>query len=197
MAVSKRTGAAALAVVATALTVTGVVARRHRPQPVGRREGSARPQRLSAQVRRHRGWSCRRAAATACSRTSTSTSALTPSKRRSRFPSSSRASRPTFAWCDHRLYASTANLSSVIGAKWLSTRLTLPSLFGYSLEFVRPDISLDLRLQSQDRHEERQLHDVRLPRDDVAVHVLLGSAKGRLPGVGRSSGASRPGVRAR
>jgi hypothetical protein len=43
---------------------------------------------------------------------------------------------------DHQLYIGSANLSSIFGAPWLATSIKQPSLFGLSLELTKPDISL-------------------------------------------------------
>jgi len=43
---------------------------------------------------------------------------------------------------DHHLYVGSPNLSSIFGESWLATSLKAPSLFGLSLEMTKPDISL-------------------------------------------------------
>jgi hypothetical protein len=43
---------------------------------------------------------------------------------------------------DHHLYIGSSNLSKIFGAPWLATSLKQPSLFGLSLELTKPDISL-------------------------------------------------------
>ncbi|HEY5120991.1 MAG TPA: hypothetical protein VII84_05405, partial [Acidimicrobiales bacterium] len=43
---------------------------------------------------------------------------------------------------DNHLYLGSPNLSSIIGAPWIGTKASLPSLFGLSLELTKPDIPL-------------------------------------------------------
>jgi len=40
------------------------------------------------------------------------------------------------------LYLGSSNLSSIVGARWIGTKSSLPSLFGLSLEMTKPDIPL-------------------------------------------------------
>jgi len=41
-----------------------------------------------------------------------------------------------------RLYLGSANLPSIYGAEWIAAKLPAPSLFGLSLEMTKPDVSL-------------------------------------------------------
>jgi hypothetical protein len=43
---------------------------------------------------------------------------------------------------NNHLYAGSPNFSSVVGANWIGTKASLPSLFGLSLEMTKPDIPL-------------------------------------------------------
>src|SRR5271155_1558053 len=43
---------------------------------------------------------------------------------------------------DHHVYIGSSNLSKIFGAPWLATSIKQPSLFGISLEMTKPDISL-------------------------------------------------------
>jgi hypothetical protein len=43
---------------------------------------------------------------------------------------------------NHHLYIGSSNLSKIFGAPWLATSIKQPSLFGLSLEMTKPDISL-------------------------------------------------------
>ena len=42
----------------------------------------------------------------------------------------------------HHLYIGSSNLSSILGASWISTSAPAPSLYGLALEMTKPDISL-------------------------------------------------------
>jgi hypothetical protein len=83
---------------------------------------------------------------------------------------------------NNHLYASSANLTSVIGANWLSTKLSLPALYGYSLELVKPDIALIAGFGHESITKSGYSTTFVFSRDNVAVSAL--GAKGKLPSVG-------------
>lgn len=183
MAVSKRTGAAVLAVVASALTITGVVLAATDPNPSG----------IAKDPLALNGYPPRTADIEVVVSTGGSYSVQSnvninfrtdAIEAKIQIPLAFSSLEADVRLAHHHLYASTANLSSVIGAKWLSTRLTLPSLFGYSLEFVKPDISLISGFSHRTVTKNGNYTTYDFSRDDVAV-TYLGAAKGSLPGVGR------------
>jgi hypothetical protein len=83
----------------------------------------------------------------------------------------------------HHLYATSTNLSSVIGSKWLSTKETLPSLYGLSLEMTKPDISLITGFSHKTVTKSGYFTTYDFSRDNVAV-TSLGAKSAKLPGVG-------------
>ncbi|HEY1222558.1 MAG TPA: hypothetical protein VGE75_03580 [Acidimicrobiales bacterium] len=82
-----------------------------------------------------------------------------------------------------QIYASTPNFASTIGKPWIALQGNLPPLFNYSLELVKPDISLISGFPSEavTRNGYNVTHDFR--RDNVAV-TQLGALSSNLPKVG-------------
>jgi hypothetical protein len=80
-------------------------------------------------------------------------------------------------------YVGTPNLTSTIGKPWLELKDSLPALFNYSLELVKPDISLitgfpDVTVTRNGYQVTHRFH-----RDNVAV-TELGASPSNLPKVG-------------
>ena len=84
---------------------------------------------------------------------------------------------------DNRLYASSPNLSSVIGTTWLATTMKVPALFGYSLELVRPDIALITGFSHETITKNGYFTTYDFTRHDVAV-TSIGAPTGKLASVG-------------
>ncbi|MFZ1063189.1 MAG: hypothetical protein WAN30_06920 [Acidimicrobiales bacterium] len=82
-----------------------------------------------------------------------------------------------------RAYVGTPNFASTIGKPWLELKDDLPPLFNYSLELVKPDISLISGFPSDvvTRRGYEVTHDFH--RDNVAV-TELGASPSKLPKVG-------------
>ena len=83
----------------------------------------------------------------------------------------------------NEIYASTPNLPAVLGKQWLALKENVPSLFNYSLELVKPDISLISGFPTEvvTKNGYYVTHDFR--RDNVAVS-RLGATPVTLPKVG-------------
>jgi len=80
-------------------------------------------------------------------------------------------------------YASTPNFQATVGRPWISLKEKLPSLFNYSLEFVRPDISFisGFSRETVTKNGYFVTHD--FSRDNVALKDL-GASTSTLPKVG-------------
>jgi hypothetical protein len=182
MAVSKRTGAAVLAVVASALTITGVVLAATDPYPSGLLKD---PFALHGYPPKSADLEVVVSTGQAYSVQSNVNINFQTNRIEARLQIPLVFSSVDFdlRMVDHRLYASTPNLSSVIGTKWLSTKMSLPSLFGYSLEFVKPDIPLISGFSHKTITKNGDYTTYDFSRDNVAV-TRLGAVKGELPGVG-------------
>jgi hypothetical protein len=81
------------------------------------------------------------------------------------------------------VYVGTSNFSSTIGEPWLSLKDSLPPLFNYSLELVKPDIALISGFPTEvvTKNGYFVTHDFH--RDNVAV-TELGTLASKLPKVG-------------
>jgi hypothetical protein len=183
MAVSKRTGAAVLAVVASALTITGVVLAATDPNPSGFAKDPLAlngypPRSADIEIVVSTGQSY---SVQSNVNINFDTDAI---EAKVQIPLAFSSLEADIRLLHHHLYASTANLHSVIGAKWLSTRLALPALFGYSLELVKPDIPLITGFSRKTVTKNGYYTTYDFSRDNVAI-THFGAAKGKLPGVGR------------
>jgi hypothetical protein len=72
------------------------------------------------------------------------------------------------------LYASSPNLGAVIGSRWLSTPVRLPSLDGLSLEMTKPDISLISGFPQETVTHDGFRTTYRFHRDNVAITAPTG-----------------------
>ena len=141
MAVSKRAGAIVLIVVAVALTVTGIVIAATDTNP-----GSSSTDNLALN-----GYPPRTADLAVSITTGQTYSVNADVTVNFVTNSVDAAVRVPFAFSSlnadlrltHRhLYAGLSNLQSIVGRSWISTPMKMPSLYGYSLELTKPDISL-------------------------------------------------------
>jgi hypothetical protein len=82
-----------------------------------------------------------------------------------------------------KTYVSSPNFTSTFGKPWLSLKDALPALYNYSLELVKPDISLitGFPTVTVTRNGYYVTHDFR--RDNVAV-TEIGASATTLPKVG-------------
>jgi hypothetical protein len=182
MAVSKRTGAAVLAVVASALTITGVVLAATDPNPSGILKDplalngyAPKSADLEVDVSTGQGYSVH---------ANVKVNFVTNSVEATlQVPLVLSSVEGDIRLVNNHLYATTSNLSSVIGASWLATNMSLPSLYGYSLELVKPDISLITGFSHKTVTKNGYFTTYDFSRHDVAV-TNLDSAKGTLPSVG-------------
>jgi len=80
-------------------------------------------------------------------------------------------------------YASTPNFTATVGKPWIRLKVKLPQLFNYSLEFVRPDISLisGFPRETVTKSGYYVTHD--FSRDNVALSEL-GASSSTLAKVG-------------
>lgn len=168
MAVSKRTPAVILGIVASALTVTGVVLAVTDPNPSGMVKDTLAlhgyPPK-TAQI----------AVTISTGQSYTVQADLNVNFRTNRveamiqvplvFSGVSIDAR----FIDHHLYATSSNLSSVIGSKWLAAKMNLPSLFGISLELTKPDISLITGFSHKSVTKTANTTVYDFSRDNVAV----------------------------
>jgi hypothetical protein len=85
---------------------------------------------------------------------------------------------------DNAVYVSSPNFVSVFGTPWIEVPHTLPNIYNYSLELVRPDIALITGFPRENvtKNGFYVTHDFK--RDNVAV-TTLGAAKTANPKVGR------------
>ena len=83
----------------------------------------------------------------------------------------------------NEIYVTTPNFPAVIGKQWLALKENAPSLFNYSLELVKPDIDLINGFPTEvvTKNGYYVTHDFR--RDNVAVR-RLGASPATLPQVG-------------
>jgi hypothetical protein len=81
------------------------------------------------------------------------------------------------------IYASTPNFTATVGKPWIALRDSLPEIYNYSLEMVKPDIALISGFPSDvvTKNGYFVTHDFR--RDNVAV-TQLGASSSTLPKVG-------------
>lgn len=182
MAFSKRFGATALGVVAAALTVTGVVLAATDPNPTGIAKDPLalngyppKSAEISLVISTGQGYDVH-----ANVDVNFQTNAVEAVVQ---IPLVFSGVTADLRALNGHLYASTANLSSVIGTRWLSTSLKVPALFGYSLELVRPDLSLITGFAQTTVMKNGYFTTYDFVRHNVAV-ARLGAAKGALPVVG-------------
>jgi hypothetical protein len=72
------------------------------------------------------------------------------------------------------LYATSPNLGAIIGSRWLSTKVSTPSLYGLSLEMTRPDIGLINGFPQETVTHTGYLTTYRFHRDNVAIATPSG-----------------------
>jgi hypothetical protein len=73
------------------------------------------------------------------------------------------------------LYVGSPNLSSIFGKSWISTKLNSPSLFGLSLELTKPDISLISGFSHESVTKNGYLTTYRYQRDNVVLGTTSAS----------------------
>jgi len=81
------------------------------------------------------------------------------------------------------LYVTSSNMASAVGKPWLSTAMNLPALFNYSLELVKPDVALISGFSHTSVTKNGNFTTYNFSRDNVAVSHL-GARRGTLAGVG-------------
>lgn len=81
------------------------------------------------------------------------------------------------------IYASTPNFTSILGKPWISLKANVPALYNYSLEFVRPDIALVSGFPREVTSRNGYFVTRDFHRDNVAVSTL-GASPSALPKVG-------------
>lgn len=141
MPVPKRLPAVTLAIVALALTVTGVVLAASDPNPSASSKdpfllNGYPPKTADLQVVISTGLAYRVTAnVTMDFRNNTVDAQL-------QIPLMFSATTVDLRLVRSRLYIGSSNLSSIVGSPWISSPMTPPSLFGLSLEMTKPDISL-------------------------------------------------------
>jgi len=74
----------------------------------------------------------------------------------------------------HHFYASSPNLSTVIGTHWLSMTSSQPALYGLSLEMTRPDIALISGFTTLTVVHQGYSTTYRYHRDNVAIAIPNG-----------------------
>lgn len=84
------------------------------------------------------------------------------------------------------IYVTSSNMASAVGKQWLGTVLNLPTLFNYSLELVKPDIALIAGFSHRSVVRSGPFTTYSFSRNDVAVS-RIGATKGTLAGVGTLS----------
>lgn len=182
MAVSKRSGAFALGVVASALTITGLVLAATDPNPSG----------VSKDPLALNGYSPKSADFAVVISTGQSYSVqanvnvnfvTNRVEANLQIPLVFSGVNADLRLVNGYLYASSPNLSSVIGAPWLASKMALPSLFGYSLELVKPDIALITGFSRETITKNGYYTTYDFTRDNVAV-TRWGAKKGTLASVG-------------
>ncbi|HVB71563.1 MAG TPA: hypothetical protein VND83_08695 [Acidimicrobiales bacterium] len=72
------------------------------------------------------------------------------------------------------LYVASPNLGAVIGSNWLSTKVSIPSLYGLSLEMTRPDVGLISGFPQMNVTHSGYLTTYRFHRDNVAIATPSG-----------------------
>jgi hypothetical protein len=73
------------------------------------------------------------------------------------------------------LYVGSPNLASIFGKDWISTKLHSPSLFGLSLELTKPDISLISGFSHESVTKNGYLTTYRYQRDNVVLGTTSAS----------------------
>ncbi|MHB1088659.1 MAG: hypothetical protein ACYC19_07850 [Acidimicrobiales bacterium] len=183
MAISRKTGAAALAVIASLLTVLGVVLAATDSNPSG----------FSADNLTLNGYPPRTAEIQFVISTGQAYSVNADVKVNFRTNAIEATvqvplvfSGATFdaRMLDKHLYVTSSNMSSVVGKPWMGTAMNLPALFNYSLELVKPDVALISGFTHESVTKSGNLTTHTFLRDDVAVS-RLGSKSGSLAGVGK------------
>jgi hypothetical protein len=69
------------------------------------------------------------------------------------------------------LYVGSPNLASIFGEDWISAKLNSPSLFGLSLELTKPDISLISGFNHESVTKNGYLTTYRYQRDNVILGI--------------------------
>lgn len=173
MAMSNRVGFAGLAAVALALTVTGIVLAATDPNAGGNQKD---PLALNGYPPR----SAQLHVVISTGQEYNVTGEVNVNFVRNtvaaqfQFPLLFSAARVDVRLVHHHLYASSPNLGAVIGSKWLSTPLRLPSLEGLSFEMTKPDISLISGFPQETVTHDGYLTTYLFHRDNVAIAVPSG-----------------------
>jgi hypothetical protein len=74
-----------------------------------------------------------------------------------------------------QLYIGSSNLSAIFGEPWLATSIKLPSLFGLSLEMTKPDISLISGFNNETVTKNGYLTTYSYQRDNVILGTTSSS----------------------
>lgn len=183
MAFSRKTGAAVLAVVATSLTVLGIVLAATDSNPSGLTPdhlvlNGYPPRSADIQFVISTGQSY---SVNADVKVNFRTNAVEASVQ---VPLVFSGATFDVRMLNKHLYVTSSNMSSVVGKPWMSTAMNLPALFNYSLELVKPDIALLSGFDHKSVTRSGDLTTYTFLRDNVAVS-RLGSKKGSLAGVGK------------
>ncbi len=183
MAISRKTGAAVLAVVATLLTILGVVLAATDSNPSG----------ITTDALTLNGYPPRTAEIQMVISTGQTYSVNADVKVNFRTNAIEAKvqvplvfSGATFdaRMLNKHLYVTSANMASAVGKPWLGTAMNLPALFNYSLELVKPDIALISGFDHESVTKSGYFTTHTFFRDNVAVS-RLGAKKGALAGVGK------------
>ena len=173
MKVSSRAGALCLAVVALALTVTGVVVAATDSNPSGTPKDALAlngypPKSAQLHVVISTG---QRYNVTADVNVNFVTNAV---EAQVQVPLFFSATTVDLRLVDNHLYAGTGNLSSIIGKPWVAMALKEPSLYGLSLEMTKPDIGLISGFPSITVTGDRQSKTYHYHRDNVTITAPSG-----------------------
>ena len=182
MEFSRKTGAAVLAVLATALTVLGVVLAATDSNPGGVRKDSLvlngyPPRTAEIQFVISTGQSY---SVNADVKVNFHTNAI---EAKVQVPLVFSGTTFDVRMVNKHLYVTSSNMASAVGRPWLSTAMNLPALFNYSLELVKPDVALLSGFSHESVTKSGYFTTYNFSRDNVAVS-RLGSKKGTLAGVG-------------
>jgi hypothetical protein len=172
MAVSSRVAGIGLAVVATALTVTGVVLAATDATPGGTADPLALHGVPPSSAQMHVVISTGQAYnVTADLNVNFRTDAVEARVFAPMFFSSLQVDARLV---HHHVYLSSPNLSSVLGTHWLSMASSQPSLYGLSLELTKPDISLISGFTDQSVSHVGPYTTYDYRRDNVAITAPSG-----------------------
>jgi hypothetical protein len=173
MAVSKRFAATALAVVALALTATGVVLAATDPNPDGTQRDHLvlngyppRSVQLHVVVSTGQAYDV-----TADVNVNFATNAVAADVQIPMFFS---ATHVELLLVGSHLYATSPNLDTIIGTHWLSAPTSAPSLYGLSLEMTKPDVSMITGFTEETVTHNGYFTTYDFRRDNVAIATPSG-----------------------